>query len=395
MNMAVYYCLFLSIVVGLASCNDGTAPAKLFTDENNKLFVKLFPDVAKNEVNKNFALSPLSVLTTLSQLALASEGNSHEELLNAIGTSDDQSIESVFAYKDTRLRSLKGLISANKIYVDKHYIINHEFAKLSNKVFQSDVQNIDFTNIEHAAKDINTWVKEETNDNMEDIVSANTLSANSKLLLASVNYFKGMWKNSFHPGHTTNQNFRVSSEKNNSVPYMYRKSDYNYKHNMDLKAKILEIPYEDEDTSFFLILPDEVYGISDVVEKVKDKDVLQKALNNLELTHTKVYIPKFKLESTISLKEFLPSIGVEKVFTSGNAKLDKLVKESNDFVLSDAVQKVFVEIGEEGVEQTLFEFEPPYISGFVPTFNIFFADHPFMFLVRTGQDILLAGVYYS
>ncbi|XP_068630655.1 antichymotrypsin-2-like [Battus philenor] len=325
---------------------------------------------------------------------LASEGSSHEELLDVIGTSDDQSIESVFAYKDTRLRSLKGLISANKIYVDKHYTINHEFAKLSNKVFQSDVQNIDFTNIEQAAKEINTWVKDETNDNIEDIVRANNLPANSKLLLASVNYFKATWKNSFNPSLTFNLNFRVSSEKNTSVPFMYRKSDYNYKHNVDLKAKVLEIPCEDE-TSFFLILPDEVYGIRDVVEKVKDKDVLQKALNNLEFTLTKVYIPKFKLESTINLKEFLPSIGVEKVFVSGDAKLDKLVKESNDFTLSNAVQKVFIEISEEGVEQTLLEFEPPYLDGSEPSFYTFFADHPFMFLVRTGQDILLAGVYYS
>ncbi|XP_068630589.1 antichymotrypsin-2-like [Battus philenor] len=392
--MTVLYCLFL-IGIGMVIFGDGATPAQQLTDENIKLLAKVFPEISKNDVNKSFALSPFSVMTPLAQLALASEGKSHKELLNAIGMPDDQSIESVFAYADTRFRSLKGLTYANKVYVDKHYTINQEFSKLSKKVFHSDVQNIDFSKSEQSTEEINAWVTEETNDNVEDIVSANTLSENSKLLLVSVDYFKGMWKNSFHPGHTINLNFRVSSEKNNSVPYMYRKSDYNYKHNMDLKAKILEIPYEDEKTSFFLILPDEVYGITDVVEKVKDKDVLQKALNNLELTLTKVYIPKFKLESTINLKEFLPSIGVEKVFVAEDAKLNKLVKESNDFTLSDAVQKVFIEISEEGVEQTLFEFEPPYYPGFVPNFNIFFADHPFMFLVRTGQDILLAGVYYS
>ncbi|XP_068630654.1 uncharacterized protein [Battus philenor] len=393
MNMAFHYCLLLSIVVGIASCNDGTAPAQLFTDENNKLFVKIFPDVAKNEVNKSFALSPLSVLTTLSQLALASEGSSHEELLDAIGTSDDQSIESVFAYKDTKLRSLKGLISANKIYVDKHYTINHEFAKLSNKVFQSDVQNIDFTNIEQAANEINTWAKDESNDNTEDIVSTNTLSRISKLLLVGVNYFKGMWKNSFHPGHTTDLDFQVTPEK--KVPFMYRHHYYNFTHSNDLEAKILEIPYEDEGTSFFIILPDEVNGITNLIEKIKDKSVLDQALNNLEKIATKVYIPKFKLESTISLKESLPSIGVEKILAPGYADLGKLVKEPEDFALNDAIQSVSIEISEEGIEQTLFEFIPPYEPGFVPNFNIFFADHPFLFFVRTGQDILISGVYYS
>lgn len=68
------------------------------------------------------------------------------------------------------------------------------------------------------------------------------VSKNTALVLVSALYFKAAWK---HPLQITNvERFFVT--KQNSVPFIVMSvtQNFTYKHDEDLGAKILEIPYE-------------------------------------------------------------------------------------------------------------------------------------------------------
>ncbi|CAH4019965.1 unnamed protein product [Pieris brassicae] len=56
----------------------------------NDLFTySMFIEIVREKPQQSVVMSPFSVLTPLAQLAIASEGESHDELLKAIGMPND------------------------------------------------------------------------------------------------------------------------------------------------------------------------------------------------------------------------------------------------------------------------------------------------------------------
>lgn len=69
---------------------------------------------------------------------------------------------------------------------------------------------------------------------------------------------------------------------------------------------MLEIPYVGDESAFYIILPNEIDGITALENKLKDPSVLDEELNNLYNVQVEAQIPKFKIETTTDLKEILP-----------------------------------------------------------------------------------------
>ncbi|KPJ11294.1 Antitrypsin [Papilio machaon] len=349
-----YFTISVVVLVCLAtaSCNNDANDAALLAEGNSKFTARMFTEVAKKNPQKSFVLSAFSVLTPLAQLSLASEGSSHDELLKAIGLPNDEATKTAFTQVDSNLRSVKGidLRMANRIYVANGYTLNKDYATVVRQTFQSEVKNVDFTASQSAAKEINTWVEQQTNNRIKDLVDPNSLDADTRAVLVNAIYFKGTWKDQFEKRLTSDNDFYLSHRKSIKVPTMYRKGDYNYGESAELNARILELPYVGDESAFYIILPNDVVGITELLDKVKDSSSLEKALSSLYEREVEAYIPKFKIETTTNLKEILPEIGVKGIFDASKANLSKLITNQNDLYVSDATQKAFIEINEEGAE---------------------------------------------
>lgn len=75
-----------------------------------------------------------------------------------------------------------------------------------------------------------------------------------------------------------------------------------------LTFQLLELFYEGEETSFLIVLPNEIDGITALQEKLQDPARLERAVADLYTTEVEVYLPKFKIETTINLKEVLQKV---------------------------------------------------------------------------------------
>lgn len=71
------------------------------------------------------------------------------------------------------------------------------------------------------------------------------------------------------------------------------------------------MPYVGDESTFYIVLPNNVEGINELLEKLKDFSVLEKTLYNLYATKVEAYIPKFKIETTTNLKEILPEVSIQ------------------------------------------------------------------------------------
>lgn len=71
--------------------------------------------------------------------------------------------------------------------------------------------------------------------------------------------------------------------------------------------QILEIPYEGEDSAFYVLLPNEDDGISKLQVNVLDPSNLDNA-TRLFNTDVKAYVPEFAIKTTTSLNQILPKV---------------------------------------------------------------------------------------
>ncbi|XP_068630587.1 antichymotrypsin-2-like [Battus philenor] len=384
-------------VVAMANCEDETRDAALLSSGNDKFTAKMFSEIALKNPSKSFVLSAFSVLTPLAQLSLASDGNTHDELLRAIGSPDDQTTKSIFQYMNSKLRSVKGidLKMASKIYIADGYALNDEYAAVSRGTFQSDVKNVDFIDNKQTAAEINAWVEDQTNHRIKNLVDPNTLTVDTRAVLVNAIYFKGTWKYPFQKVLTRDSDFHVTRGRTIQVPTMYRRGDYLYSSSESLDAQLLEIPYEGDESAFYIILPNEIEGITELVNKLKDPSVLENAIQNMYQHEVEAYIPKFKIETKTDLKEVLSKVGVNEIFEPSKANLTKLIKDEKDLYISDAIQKAFIEINEEGAEAAAANsFGVISAVAYISRSIVFTADHPFVFLLRTGKIVLFNGVFY-
>lgn len=61
---------------------------------------------------------------------------------------------------------------ANAIYIQDGFQVLADFLSLSTDIFQSAISRLDFTNNVNAARSVNSWVQEKTNNKISDALSA-------------------------------------------------------------------------------------------------------------------------------------------------------------------------------------------------------------------------------
>ncbi|XP_047986737.1 antichymotrypsin-2-like isoform X11 [Leguminivora glycinivorella] len=383
--------IFFAAAVAMASA---TGEEKLLNDGNNVFTANMFTEVVKEQPGKSMVMSAFSVLQPLAQLAMASVGESHDQILKVIGLPNDNVTKIVFPKVSAQLRAVKGvqLSMANKIYIPTGAEVKEDFAALSKSIFGSEFKNIDFTKNVPAAKEINSWVEDQTNHKIKDLVNADSLGADTRAVLVNALYFKGQWDKKFNEKLTSDQDFHVTKDKTVKVPMMYKKDDFKYAESEELDAKLLELPYKEKEASFLIVLPNEIDGLAALQEKLKDPTALDKAVAQMREVEVNVHLPKFKIESTINLKNVLQKMGVTNLFDASKARLDNLLKNENGLFVSDAIQKAFIEVNEEGAEAAA-------ANAFLVSQSLvqelyFEADHPFIFHLRQGARTLFNGVVH-
>ncbi|XP_012546932.2 antitrypsin isoform X5 [Bombyx mandarina] len=388
--MKTIICLFTIAIAAMAAV---TNLSNVLKNGNDNFTARMFTEVVKNNPGKSVVLSAFSVLPPLAQLALASDGETHEELLKAIGFPDDDAIRTEFASKSRDLRSIKGveLKMANKVYVHDGGKLDENFAVVSRDVFNSDVQNIDFSKNTVAAKSINDWVEENTNNRIKDLVNPDSLSSATAAVLVNAIYFKGAWSSKFDERLTSDRDFYVSKDKTIKVPMMYKRGDYKYGESAALNAQLIEIPYKGDQSSLIVVLPKDKDGITQLQEALKDPKTLETAQQSMYSTEVDLYLPKFKIETETNLKDVLSNMNVNKIFNN-DAQITRLLK-GESLSVSEAIQKAFIEINEEGAEaaaanEIRFGLRAGFDSG-----EVFYADRPFFFAMICRKVIIYEGIF--
>ncbi|XP_013766669.1 neuroserpin isoform X2 [Pundamilia nyererei] len=371
-------------------------------DTTSEFSVRLYQRLQAAGSQDNIIFSPLSVAVALGMVELGARGASLEEIRQAVGFS-----HLLPGVEFSLLQNLTAALLdddshyvirfANSLFLQEDVTFNPEFLHLMKKYFRADVETVDFSESSAVAEQINKWVENHTDSKIRALLSADDFSSVTRLTLVNAVYFRGSWKNQFRPENTRTFSFSRDDGSEVQTLMMYQQGDFYYGEFSDGSQEaggvyqVLEMPYEGEDMSMMIVLPRQEVPLASL-EPIIKAPLLEEWANNVKRQKVEVYLPRFKVEQKIDLKDTLQELGIKNIFTN-NADLSAMT-DVEDLYIGKAVQKAYLEVTEEGAEGAVG-------SGMIAltrTLVLYpqvMADHPFFFIIRnrrTGSILFMGRV---
>ncbi|XP_028737941.1 leukocyte elastase inhibitor [Peromyscus leucopus] len=367
----------------------------------NTLFaLELFRTLNENNSTGNIFISPFSISSALAMVFLGTKGNTAAQLSKTFHFDAVEDIHSRFQSLNAEVgkRGASHILKlANRLYGEKTYSFLPEFLASTQKMYGADLAPVDFQHAsEDARKAINQWVKGQTEGKIPELLAEGVVDSMTKLVLVNAIYFKGLWKEKFMKQDTTDAPFRLNKKDTKTVKMMYQKKKFPFGYIQDLKCKVLEMPYQGEELSMIILLPEDIEDTSMGLKKIEEQLTLEK-LNewtkreNLETIDVHVKLPRFKLEESYTLNSNLGRLGVQDLFSSDKADLSGM-SGSRDLFISKIIHKSFVEVNEEGTEAAAATGGIAMFCMLLPE-EEFTVDHPFIFFIRHNPtaNVLFLG----
>ena len=364
---------------------------------NNQFAFDLYSEY--KEEKGNIFFSPYSVSTALTMTYEGAMGKTAEEIQAVLRIPKDDEIrrlESAKIYDQINKNNDDYKLStANALWAQKDYIFLEEYINNVEKYYGGKTTNLDFiAETETSRVIINDWIEDQTNNKIKNLISKGALNDLTRLVLTNAIYFKGTWILQFDKKDTKDENFKTDLGQTIKVPMMKLIGDsarFNYAE-VD-KTQILELPYEGEDLSMLLILPEE-----DNLKKL-ERSISAEKLSDwrsaLKKQRVDVYIPKFKFETKYFMAETLKEMGISDAFVFGAADFSQM-DGTKDLYISDVIHQAFVEVNEEGTEAaaaTAVIMTWGSVGGEKAITPVFRADHSFIFIIQQKEtgNILFIG----
>lgn len=405
----------------LAACGEGPTKGKhevkkLLLQGNEKAIVeaqngyslKLVQEIAKNDHN-NIFVSPLSASFVCSMIANGANGETQQQILDALGVGDF-SMSELNAYYLKMMECLpyqdetSKMNIANAMWVSEGYPIIEDFANTVRDHYLATVDNLDLSD-PASADVINAWAAKQTDGMIKKICDGNYFSEDLELVVANALCFKGKWHEQFKKVNTRDDVFHapggdietpmmhgkleVSTSGNNR--YVYNEETGEMEEGEPLHARMMRMDYKDHGYSMYVIMPDE--------DQVFDEWLASFDLETFQLLkeysisgESEVAFPKFKLENRYRLNEYMQALGMKDVFT--NAADLSGISTASGLWLALLQQDTYIEVDEEGTKAAA------VTSGWITDSAVmpgepFICDRPFLFLISTNwmtDVIIFAGV---
>lgn len=390
---------------GKLTCSDAV---KIFENLYNEKF-KTEPTTFADKMNtqmpddENYMFSPLSIKMALSLAANGANQETADEICNildeySVGEYNQKAKKLIDKYSEADVLTLN---VANSVWVNKS-MTDGEFTKAfkenAQQFYNADLGTVNKTN---AVETVNNWVSDKTKGLINSILPEGYNDFFASVVNAV--YFKGAWENEFNEHFTQKDIFTNGDGTASQTDFMNQTGYFNYYD--DTTTKIVELPYkntdvfvdeetgeisrnshENLDVSMYIIMSEDNINVE---EKLS---VVTGGFDNFARTRVKLSIPKFKIEYSMSLKEQLSVMGMEKAFDFNfNGIL-----ENEPLKIDDVLHKTYIKVDEKGTEAAAVTSIMMAGATAKPSDIVEFkADKPFYFVIRDNSlgEILFMGRY--
>ena len=275
----------------------------------------------------------------------------------------------------------------NAIWGQEGYGFLESFLDLLAVNYAAGLRLLDFgTDPDAARLVINDWVSQQTEEKIKDLLEPGTITGATRLVLTNAIYFNAQWKEVFPQENTADGQFNLLDGSSVSVPTMANFTEYGYAAGAGYQA--VELPYDGDELAMLVVLPDA--GRFAEVEAGLDGAAVAGLAARLEPKSLSLTMPKWTVDTKLSVKEQLQGLGMADAFTP-SADFTGINGGIEALWISDVIHQAHVLVNEYGTEAAAAT-AVIMVGGAMPELSVA-ALRPFIYVIRdrpTGT-ILFVG----
>ena len=306
--------------------------------------IRLFK--ASEESGKNTLISPLSVLCALAMTANGAEKETLAQMEEVLGMTTKELNRYLYSYMQNLPQGEKYKLSlANSIWFteDERFTVNQNFLQTNADYYGADIYKAPFN--DQTCKDINNWVKQNTDEMIPEILDE--IPADAIMYLVNALAFEAEWSEIYEKQQVRDGKFTKEDGTKQDVELMYGVEGTYLE---DENAIGFKKYYKGGKYAFVAMLPNEGVSVSDYVASL-DGESLNTLLNNTQHTTVHTAIPKFETEYNVEMSAILKDMGMTEAFDMYNADFEGLgTSTAGNIFINRVLHKTFISVGEKGTK---------------------------------------------
>lgn len=299
------------------------------------------------ETDENIVISPLSIIYALATTANGADNETLVQMEDIFNTDIDSLNKYLNSYILNLPTSEKYSVNiANSIWLNesKNITLKEEFVEKNLLYYNSEIFLEEFSAT--IVEKLNNWVKENTNNLIEKIITEDDIKEDTLMLIANALSFDAEWHNIYYEDSIYTKKFTNYDNTISEVEMMYNtESSYIEIQN----ATGFEKDYANRKYSFVALLPNEGVDINEFVGSL-DGVKLMNALENSSVELVDTSIPKFSFEYDNKLKSILEKLGMINAFNSEVADFSNIATGDKKISIGDFIHKAKIEVDEKGTK---------------------------------------------
>ncbi|CAH1980802.1 unnamed protein product [Acanthoscelides obtectus] len=322
--MIVVKFLLLPLFCLYVECTSAVFPSFIhpkYISDNWTFLRNVIKSLELDEIAKpSFVMSPFSLEIVMMMLRHGAEGDTLDELEDAIGlhrfiTEKGHRhgfTRSLLDEFKTLSRENVTIYAANRVFLEQQFEADPKYLKEVNGWYDLEVKPMSFAKPVAAAKEINDWVARKTKLKIQNLLQPTDLYL-PRLVLVNALYFSGRWMNPFEHHLTHDRTFySIDGVSEKKMSFMQQVQTVSSAYSDNLQARIVDLPFVSEKVSMTILLTDERNGLRNIWEQISDyADYLWKLDDDiLQPTYAIVTIPKFRIEFSLDGIPLLKSVGI-------------------------------------------------------------------------------------
>ena len=343
----------------------------------------------------NGVYSPISLWFALAMLAETTDGDSRREILDALGAED---VEQLWEWADSLWHALytddgtAAVLLGTSMWLDRGVDFNQDtLDALAEHYYAGSYQMPMGTG--EADQALADWTAEQTRGLIGAEGKVLETTPDTLMVLASTLYAMGRWVNEFQPENNTDDVFTTADGTEQMAEFMHRTEDANFIRREGYQAAALNSTAG----QMVFVLPDEGVAPRDLLADPDFLGSLDVYGEDGIYGEVQWSLPKFDVSSDLDLKSTLTGLGITSVLDPEASDFSPLTSLEPVW-LDQAKQIARVQVDELGSQAAAVTRLAAAGSGAPPEdpkICVMDLDRPFLFVIRSGDAVLCAGVVDS
>ncbi|MDD2283047.1 MAG: serpin family protein [Eubacteriales bacterium] len=305
----------------------------------------LFKKTSNEE--KNSLISPLSVLLALAMTANGADKQTLSEMEAVLG--GDIGLEELNEYLYSYVKNLPNdkkskLTVANSIWFredNNRLTVEKDFLQKNADYYNAAAYKSPFDG--QTLKDINNWVKENTDGMIDKILDQ--IDDDAVMYLINAIVFDAEWETVYNKANITEDSFTTIDGSKQMADFMHSEENIYLD---DGRATGFIKPYAGNKYSFVALLPNEEIAIGEYIDMLSGEGFLQ-TIDGAINTTVSAALPKFSYDYKIQMNDALKAMGMPTAFSAAEADFNKLGQSSRgNIYIGEVLHKTFIQVDELG-----------------------------------------------